>query len=67
VFKIKKSAVVQMDSVIGIFNILEANIGIETFKRLFPVTFTDNGSEFSNPKVIECGFDISTFRDLYVN
>lgn len=42
-------------SVIDIFNTLEANIGKETFRRLFPVILTDNGSEFSNPKAIEYG------------
>ena len=44
-------------SVIDIFNTLEVNIGNETFKRLFPVILTDNGSEFSNPKVIEYGYE----------
>ncbi len=42
-------------SVIDIFNTLEANMGNEIFKRLFPVILTDNGSEFSNPKAIEYG------------
>lgn len=42
-------------SVIDVFNALEANIGNEIFKRLFPVILTDNGSEFSNPKAIEYG------------
>ena len=42
-------------SVIDIFNTLEDDIGNETFKRLFPVILTDNGSEFSNPKAIEYG------------
>jgi len=42
-------------SVIDIFNTLEDDIGNETFKRLFPVILTDNGSEFSNLKAIEYG------------
>ena len=29
----------------------------EYFMKLFPVILTDNGSEFSNPKVIEYGPD----------
>lgn len=29
-------------------------IGSKAFKRLFPVILTDNGSEFKNPKSIEC-------------
>ena len=40
-------------SVIDVFNYLEELFGIETFKELFPVILTDNGSEFSNPKEIE--------------
>ncbi len=40
-------------SVIDIFNYLEELFGVETFKKLFPVILTDNGSEFSNPKEIE--------------
>ena len=40
-------------SVIDTFNYLEELFGLETFKKLFPVILTDNGSEFSNPKEIE--------------
>ncbi len=40
-------------SVIDIRNTL----GKENFKKLFPVILTDNGSEFSNPKAIEYGYD----------
>ena len=40
-------------SVINIFNYLEDTLGINTFKKLFPLILTDNGSEFSNPKAIE--------------
>lgn len=40
-------------SVIDIFNYLEELFGVETFKKLFPVILTDNGSEFSNPNKIE--------------
>lgn len=42
-------------SVIDIYNTIEASIGKEAFRRLFPVILTDNGSEFSNPKAIEYG------------
>jgi transposase, IS30 family len=42
-------------SVIDVFNSIEASIGKEAFRRLFPVILTDNGSEFSNPKAIEYG------------
>ena len=40
-------------SVIDIFNYLEEIIGLNTFKKLFPIILTDNGSEFSNPLEIE--------------
>lgn len=40
-------------SIIDIFNKLEELLGLETFKKLFPVILTDNGSEFSNPLEIE--------------
>jgi IS30 family transposase len=42
-------------SVIDIFNELESILGKSTFRQLFPVILTDNGSEFSNPKAIEYG------------
>lgn len=41
------------ESVIKIFNNLYELLGHDTFKRLFPIILTDNGSEFSNPKAIE--------------
>ena len=40
-------------SVIQIINLLDKVLGSKDFSRLFPVILTDNGSEFSNPKVIE--------------
>lgn len=40
-------------SVIDIFNMIEEKLGIDTFKKLFVVILTDNGSEFSNPTEIE--------------
>lgn len=40
-------------SVIDIFNMIEEKIGTETFKKLFTIILTDNGSEFSNPSEIE--------------
>jgi len=41
------------ETVIEVFNALEQTLGIETFRRLFPVILTDNGTEFSNPTAIE--------------
>jgi transposase, IS30 family len=39
--------------VIDTFNLLEQTLGSKTFRRLFPVILTDNGTEFSNPAAIE--------------
>jgi len=38
---------------INIFNYLEQLLGFEMFRILFPVILTDNGSEFSNPTILE--------------
>ena len=40
-------------SVIDIIDSLYDKLGQETFKKLFPLIITDNGSEFSNPLAIE--------------
>lgn len=40
-------------SVEGIFNMLYEVLGLDNFKKLFPIILADNGSEFSNPKAIE--------------
>lgn len=40
-------------SVVTVFDNLEALLGIETFKRLFPCLLTDNGTEFSDVIGIE--------------
>ena len=49
-------------SVIDIFNHIESVIGIDEFKRLFPVILTDNGSEFSNPSEIELNKNVEEAR-----
>ena len=41
-------------SVIDVFDSLNELLGIDLFKKLFPVLLGDNGSEFSNPIAIEC-------------
>jgi len=41
-------------SVIDAFDSLNGLLGIDLFKKLFPVLLGDNGSEFSNPIAIEC-------------
>ena len=40
-------------SVIDIFNDIQRKIGLELFRKLFPIILTDFGLEFSNPKKIE--------------
>jgi len=40
-------------SVIDIFNQLYCQFGVQTFRTMFPVLLTDNGSEFSNPAALE--------------
>jgi IS30 family transposase len=37
----------------NVFDALEANLGVECFRRLFPIILTDNGSEFKDPSSIE--------------
>ena len=40
-------------SVIHVFNELEQKLGLDMFRKMFPVILTDNGSEFSNPVALE--------------
>ena len=40
-------------SVIAVFDMLEETLGLEVFRKLFPVVLTDNGPEFSNPAALE--------------
>ena len=47
-------------SVIDRFNALYKLLGPDSFRTLFPVILTDNGSEFSNPKALE--FDAQEHR-----
>lgn len=49
-------------SVLEIFDELQARIGIERFKQIFPLILTDNGSEFSNPAAIECDRETGEIR-----
>lgn len=43
-------------SVIERFKWIRRTLGTETFRKLFPVLLLDNGSEFSNPNMIEYDF-----------
>lgn len=42
------------DGVINALNNLCENLGIEHFKKLFPIILTDNGTEFQNNEALEC-------------
>jgi len=42
------------NSVINVFDNLNERLGIDMFKKMFSVLLGDNGSEFSNPRAIEC-------------
>lgn len=44
-------------SVISVFEQLYSVLGEDSFRRLFPVILTDNGSEFSNPSALEFAAD----------
>lgn len=41
------------ESVVNVFDFLTSTLGLEAFKRLFPVVLTDNGSEFKHVKNME--------------
>ncbi len=45
------------DSVKRVFDYLESGLGLECFKRLFPVILTDNGSEFRRVNNLELTAD----------
>jgi IS30 family transposase len=42
------------ECVTKVFDWLTNELGIETFRELFPVILTDNGSEFQKPERLEC-------------
>lgn len=52
-------------SVIDVFNSLYKLLGKDSFKALFPVILTDNGSEFSNPKALENDADGNHRTSIY--
>lgn len=49
------------ESVKRVFDYLEAGLGIEVFRRLFPVILTDNGSEFKKVDELELTLDENGF------
>ncbi len=53
-------------SVTEIFDCIYQALGKDTFKKLFPVIVTDNGSEFSNPRAIGFGPDGNGVRRTHI-
>ncbi len=51
----------------AIFDNLEAKMGTKKFKQLFQVVLTDNGSEFSNPSLLEKGIKGKRTAVFYCN
>lgn len=49
------------ESVKRVFDYLETGLGIEVFRRLFPVVLTDNGSEFKKIDELELTTDEDGF------
>ena len=49
-------------SVIEYFDALERKLGVDTFRKMFPLILTDNGPEFSNPTAIETSPDTGELR-----
>lgn len=45
------------ESVLKVFNHLEQKLGTIGFQKTFPIILTDNGTEFSNPILLETGMD----------
>ena len=52
-------------SVKRVFDYLERGLGLETFRRLFPVILTDNGTEFRNIGALELTEDLQYRTKLY--
>ena len=53
------------DSVVRVFDYLERGLGIEAFRRLFPVFLTDNGSEFKRVDALELSDDLQHRTSIY--
>ena len=53
------------DSVKMVFDYLELGLGYDTFRRLFPVILTDNGSEFKRVDDLELNEDLIFRTSLF--
>lgn len=45
----------EMENTVGVLDYLEERLGTESFRELFEVILTDNGTEFSDPILFETG------------
>ena len=55
----------EMSGTTETFNALEDRLGRDVFCKLFPVVLTDNGLEFADPCLFECGRDGNRRMKLY--
>lgn len=53
------------ESVKRVFDFLEAGLGVDVFRRLYPVILTDNGSEFKRVDDLELTDDLDYRTELY--
>ena len=53
------------ESVKRVFDYLEAGLGLDCFKRLFPVILTDNGSEFKRVEDLEYSDELEKRTNIY--
>ena len=54
------------ESVKRVLDYLETGLGIDVFRRLFPVILTDNGSEFKKVDELELTLDEDGFIDIVI-
>lgn len=53
------------ESVVAVFDFLEEGLGLDRFKRLFPVVLTDNGSEFKHADRLETTKEIEDRTKIF--
>ncbi len=53
------------ESVKRVFDYLEAGLGLDVFRRLFPVIFTDNGSEFKHVDGLEYSDELEYLTGIF--
>ena len=55
----------EMNNTVATLNWLEATLGADAFREMFPVILTDNGCEFADPELFETGKDGQRRTRLY--